>query len=179
MTKTIEVGTLARWKKGRKADRRHTFTVREVGATEVMIDNGTPGVPDFPANGATVLVCVKPGEIEPWGDEPPTFTMAAKLASSLAAMTVERDEARREVGRYMDAVIETDTERDRLAREVDRLRDVIFGAWSDIEHTEHWPEGRMGGVKQAHKDLHAEIKGLTVETQMADAARIDPEPAAG
>ena len=91
MTAAFNVGAPVRWKKGRKADRRHTFTVRETGPVEIMIDNGTPGVPDFQANGATVMACVKPGEIEPWGDAPPKFTVTARVAYDLAAMTAERD----------------------------------------------------------------------------------------
>lgn len=97
-TRELAEGDIVRWVKGRKADRQHTFTVLWVGADAVMIDNGAPGVPDFSDSGATVTARVKHGEVEPWGDDPPRFTVAAKVAARLAAVEAERDEARRMLG---------------------------------------------------------------------------------
>lgn len=80
-----------------KQYRGHTYTVRKIREDgEVVVDNGDPNGPDAMTNGASVMLVVRPNEIEPWPGTP-RRTVAARLAVDLREALAEVDRLRARV----------------------------------------------------------------------------------
>lgn len=115
----------------------------------------------------------------------------------LGEVAMERDEARRTIAtlyrqreghdcRFAGAFAEVSgthcppgrrcvrCQADEARDQRDRLALIIFGAWSDIEHTDCWDDPR-DGIKQAHAALWSVVREGRRQ-KAADAAHIDPEP---
>lgn len=92
MSASHKVGDLVRVKRGvRKRYIDHTFTVRRVRESEVVLDDGNPSDDDHSTNGAAVMIVLPFGSVEPWGDKPLDLCYSARLGQKIQAAQNKAD----------------------------------------------------------------------------------------